>query len=413
MPRNSAVDSGGESNAPFLAQPSVESQPAVRLCQPCWIGPEAQAPVAKSAYPYWLKLLQTDRQGSIYLHPDLLLSQQVIPGRPPVVYAHWDSQQAAPRIDSLAALADKHVGRWFLPPILARLLPLRGRYLVGNQLLGANNDEALLAFTAALEKMFAAGEEDFLLVEELEQGSPLWDALVRAGQGSQLAFFIPSPPQPHWWIDFPVDAEAYWNKFSPKTRNTLRRNVRKFPSELMCYTAEADVPRFLEAAHQVSKNTWQAKRLGLRIRNTPEERSFLEILAALGTWRSYILEYDHQPVAFIWGLQWKGCYVYEEVGFDANYAGHSPGTVLLTKVVDDLLARDPPRCLDFGGGDAEYKQKFGNRQTMSGSFLLVRRHWRPLLALRLELLRRWTARSARAGLKWLNVWRYFRQAYRK
>src|SRR5207249_4733299 len=110
------------------------------------------------------------------------------------------------------------------------------------------------------------------------------------------------------------------------------------------------VDEFLDQAHRVSRQSWQAKRLGVRIRNTPEERAYYEFLASQGALRSYVLEHRGRPVAFEFGIQWNGRFVFEETGYDAAFAGHSPGTVLLFRILEDLIARDTPELLDFGYG---------------------------------------------------------------
>jgi CelD/BcsL family acetyltransferase involved in cellulose biosynthesis len=44
---------------------------------------------------------------------------------------------------------------------------------------------------------------------------------------------------------------------------------------------------------------------------------------------------------------------------------------LLLKLLEDLVAENTPQWLDFGGGDAEYKQVFGNHESQSGNVWLV------------------------------------------
>src|SRR5207253_9536540 len=97
---------------------------------------------------------------------------------------------------------------------------------------------------------------------------------------------------------------------------------------------------FLEKAHEISKHSWQTKRLGIRINSTLEQRNFLEFLASQGALRSYVLEQNGRPLAFELGVQWQGCFVLEETGYDSSYSSYSPGTVLLFRILQDLIARD-------------------------------------------------------------------------
>src|SRR5262249_52303843 len=167
---------------------------------------------------------------------------------------------------------------------------------------------------------------------------------------------------------------------------------------LICYREKEEVPLFLDKAHQVSLRTWQSKRLGLRIENSPEVRKFWEGVASLGAMRSYVLEQDGRPLAFMLGIQWKGRFVSEEIGYDQDYAAFAPGKVLHFRLLDDLIARDTPALLDFGSGDNEYKRVFGNQQTMSGPALLVRRAWRPMAVAWLSRVRHRVGQRLRGGL---------------
>ena len=49
---------------------------------------------------------------------------------------------------------------------------------------------------------------------------------------------------------------------------------------------------------------------------------------------------------------------------------------MLQQIVEDLLRHNSPKYLDFGGGDAEYKQQFANRESRSGTVWLVPPTWR-------------------------------------
>jgi CelD/BcsL family acetyltransferase involved in cellulose biosynthesis len=48
------------------------------------------------------------------------------------------------------------------------------------------------------------------------------------------------------------------------------------------------------------------------------------------------------------------------MGFNAHCAALSPGIVLMLLLVEDLFTHDPPRLIDFGSGDHEYKRSLGN-----------------------------------------------------
>jgi CelD/BcsL family acetyltransferase involved in cellulose biosynthesis len=119
------------------------------------------------------------------------------------------------------------------------------------------------------------------------------------------------------------------------------------------------------------------------------------------------------PVAFEFGTQWQGTYVAEETGYDRALAECSPGTVLLYRYLDDLISRDPPRRLDFGPGDGEYKRLVANRQTLSGGVLLLPHRLRSSLALVIFRSRSVVSGLLRTSLRRLGLLALFRAMYRK
>lgn len=94
-------------------------------------------------------------------------------------------------------------------------------------------------------------------------------------------------------------------------------------------------------------------------------------MASIGALRSYVLEHAGRPVAFVLGTQCGGRYRYEEAAYFQDLAAASPGTVLLFRIIEDLIERDTP-AQDFGAGDADYKRLFSTRAARSASVLLVR-----------------------------------------
>jgi hypothetical protein len=344
---------------------------------------------------------------SIYLHPDLVLNTGSSLTAPPWLYVHRTPDSAGGRrFDAIAALAAKtRLVR--LIPGLPGTIRLRERKLIFNQVLGGEDPESLRALIRQLTMACANGDADCLFFEDVEVGSTLWDALADAKEQPGVTLLYPAEPQAHWWIRFPERSEDYWKAFSHRTRNTFRRRQKKFSHTITCFQGPNEAGAFLDKAHEVSKKSWQSQKLGLRIRNGPEERSYWETIAAHGAMRSYLLEHEGNPCAFMLASQWNGCFLPEEIAYDPAHAAFAAGTVLLLGILQDLLARDTPRLLDFGFGDNEYKRVFGNEQRMSGPVLLVRRSWKVNTALRVSRfcgkVATWASRRMRSVgiLSWL------------
>jgi hypothetical protein len=97
-------------------------------------------------------------------------------------------------------------------------------------------------------------------------------------------------------------------------------------------------------------------------------------------------------------------FFYEILGYDPDLASHSPGLVLLVKLLEDLVATGEADILDFGAGDADYKRLFGTSSFEEVSMFLVRRRLYAQGAVRAERAFAWGTRRLgdaldRFGLK--------------
>lgn len=260
---------------------------------------------------------------------------------------------------------------------------LQGYRLAGNRFLQTDDrSDVLTALAQTALDQVQGSAADFLLVEDLDQPSPLAGALASVGAGT-FSQFAPQELQPRLRIELPPTADAYFSKFSSKTRSTFRRKLKKFGNSRLWRVIEPqDVARFLSDAHAISLQTWQSRRLGLRIRNDARELDQLSELARCGLLRSYVWYVNETPAAFLLGNQSAGTFHYEEVGYATEFARNSPGQMLLLQVLDDLFAANRPTWFDFGGGDAEYKRMFANHVTNSGTVWLLPPRFKPWLVTR-------------------------------
>jgi len=339
----------------------------------------------------WLQLLARDRRATVHLHPNLATNAESLGGHEPCVYSRWSADDER----TLASLAVAPITRKpfrMLPGLTKRL---RGQWLVGGRVLGADDQTECREFLRWSIAQMNGGRGDFMLLEDIAIGEPLWEAAQALRTTREITVLEHLRREPRWWIDFPAGTpKNYWDKFSKKTASNFRRRARKFEHKLVRYDRADQIDEFLKQAHDVTTKSWQWIQLRRGVHNDDRERRFLRLLAEHDAMRCYMLtSKDGQPIAFLLGYQWNGCYVYDKPGFDPAFTNESPGTVLLVKLIDDLIDHRPPRTLDFGPGLHEYKETFGNRQTLNGSLLLVRKAMRPGIVARLD---RWNyvARNA-------------------
>lgn len=355
-------------------------------------------------YWTWCGLFDRDPAARLPQHPDLLFAEAN--SETVLCSATQAGQVIAMGILAAKRMTLRQAGGFGFQTLL------HGFRLVGNRLLGTADETLTRRMLAACATFVREQHATFLLIEDLERHDPLF-AAAESLQRDGFRLFSPTGIQERLKIEFPPTPTDYWTKFSSKTRNTFRRKQKKIgATRLVRITEPGQIAEFLEAAHAISKRTWQSEKLGLRIHNNDAELRFFTLLAARQSLRSYVLFVDEKPVAFLIGTQHQGLFNYEEVGYDRDFADRSPGQVLLLQVLEELLSNNPPRVFDFGGGTADYKQLFATTASMSGNLWLVPPGGWPQLCLAYLRGCRWLDRTGRSVIKRLGATTLLRQLIR-
>jgi CelD/BcsL family acetyltransferase involved in cellulose biosynthesis len=121
-----------------------------------------------------------------------------------------------------------------------------------------------------------------------------------------------------------------------------------------------------------------------------------------GWLRVWMLYIDEQPVAFWWGITHAGVLGIGSPGYLPEFSKDRVGYYVLRRMLEDA-ANDPgTHAIDFGTGDADYKERFGDLRSEVSDVLLFARRPRPqavraLLVLQLRGLALGRASLARTG----------------
>ena len=211
---------------------------------------------------------------------------------------------------------------------------------------------------------------------------------LQSADESRNSFRVYSPFGRRPWhvIKLGASFDKYLQTKSAKTRSTLRRKVRLLEQtgavRFERYTRADDVAEFIAGISRVSRKTWQHRLLGQEYCDDDATQKKYHDLANRGLLRSYLLLHDDRPCAYVIGYQYRDVYYYADVGFDPALAAHSPGTVLLFLLLQDLHETDRPSVLNFGIGDACYKQRFGTDVGSDETVLVLRAGLRNRFAIR-------------------------------
>jgi hypothetical protein len=194
---------------------------------------------------------------------------------------------------------------------------------------------------------------------------------------------------PRYYTDTTGDFEAYLgSRFTSKSRNTLKRKVKKLGQrtggaiDLREYRRAEEIDEWHRVARGVSQATYQERLLR---RGLPEGERFLASLremAAGNRFRGYLLFDRERPIAYLsCPIVNGGAMIYDHVGHDPDYDRLSPGTVLLYLVLERAFADPQVRLFDFTEGEGDHKQRFATHEDVCADVYFFAPRPRNLLAI--------------------------------
>ena len=171
--------------------------------------------------------------------------------------------------------------------------------------------------------------------------------------------------QPHWRMAIPRTIDEFLLSKSKKHRKHLRQYQnaleRQFPKQIrMCtYQGSDDIEIAIQNAAAISKNSYQSG-LGVGFTDNTKKRQLIQVASEKGWFRGHILYLNDQPASFRFALCYNGVYYGDGIGFDPKWKQFRVGTILFLKVLEELCQNKEVAQYDFGFGDADYKQSYGD-----------------------------------------------------
>jgi hypothetical protein len=240
----------------------------------------------------------------------------------------------------------------------------------------------------------AAGEADVASLHSPELNS----SIFRCGRAL-----------PSWWCsDYSVrpqarrvrelsaDAGPFLCSLSQNERYQQRKRARNLANgfddhRIERFTRPTDVDQLMRDAEIIASKSYQ-RGLSVGFSNSATVRSRLLFEARKGWLQGYILYLDGQPSAFWIGSLRNGVFLSEYLSFDPACAKYAPGIYLILKVMEELQdePRHPPvRLVDFGIGDAPYKERLATHHWQESTVLIfaprLRAAWVNALRLSVEM----------------------------
>jgi Acetyltransferase (GNAT) domain len=223
----------------------------------------------------------------------------------------------------------------------------------------ASDAAALEALVGAVRSVLRGGQVDVAAVPALPVGSPLLAALGALGGPLQRQRFGRTTARRR--LVLPGSFEEYVASRSANTRWRIHRDARRVPAALGDLSVEvlrapAQLDRLFRDADQVASRTYQ-RAVGAGFADTPEQRELARLALERGWLRAHILYRAGAPIAFWLCSVYRGTMLVRTTGFDQAYAEHRVGIYLLLRVLEDAIADPEIAVVDFGQGDAAYKQQ--------------------------------------------------------
>lgn len=234
-------------------------------------------------------------------------------------------------------------------------------YLPG--LLGVfDNDEMSDAVVSCFKDVLTHGQADAVVFHLLAEGHPIWKALAGVKprplglrhQEWAIHRSLDLKPEPGFLVRGMRSKHRSWIKQKEKDLEAA------YPGQITWHwlaqnegldSLAVETDAVAQAAYQRGlsagflRHRLQLERMGLAAR-----RSELRVM---------LLKIGRLPAAFWLGQIRAGTFYSEATGYRPEFRKHEVGIQMSLRMMDELI-RERVRRLDFGLGDAHYKQRFGD-----------------------------------------------------
>jgi hypothetical protein len=249
------------------------------------------------------------------------------------------------------------------------------RLIYGGQL-GNLSEETARAAVQEVVHCLDRGEADVASFYLLRWDSPLCTVAQRM-PGLLSRDYLPVP-QKHWSMT--IGGTAEWQLgISRKVRKNQRwkKLVRDYSDRFKIdyLRGSGDLERMIPDMEEIAKKTYQ-RGLGTGFIDDAATRQRLRFEAEKGWLRIYILYLANRPCAFWSGTRYGDTFFSGDMGYDSADSQYSPGMFLIMKVIEGFQTyggNEGVSRIDWGLGDAEYKQDLSDQQWHESSLSI----WAP------------------------------------
>ena len=288
--------------------------------------------------------------------------------------------------------------------------------LVYGGLRGNASADNCAALVQELMKSLQAGVADLALWKQLDVQSPLYDCVLKQPRFALRDYS--GCLRDHWWLEnFPKGLEAFLSTLGRSQRSKLQRKYKKVLNhfadkvQVRSFRSVEDLPAAIADMESIASKTDKRKIFGDGFFDTPDIREHMAVAAGKGWLRLYILYLEDQPVAFWMGTVYDRCLQGDHTGYDPAWSEFSPGIFLFLNILEDLR-EEHIQSIDFGYGNTQLRQTFGNLRRVESRAQIYAPTWR---GVELNFSRTATCRAtdaAKAVVQWTQRMKLARKALR-
>jgi CelD/BcsL family acetyltransferase involved in cellulose biosynthesis len=239
--------------------------------------------------------------------------------------------------------------------------PMRCLTVVYGGILGQRDAESRSMLMTKLMEILKAGEADVVTFFHLPIDSDIY-RLVRLMPTLFCRDRFPVQ-ELHWKAFLPGSFDDFLRSRSKNTRHNTRRYTKRLVEKygdrlsVQCFTETRQVDQLFRDTVEVAQKTYQ-QGLGSTFVDDVRTRSQVKFLVDRKLLIAYVLYIDGRPCAFWNGIRYKETFFTWTTGYDPAFSGDRLGLFLLVKMIELLCVEPDIQAIDFGFGDAQYKQSF-------------------------------------------------------
>jgi hypothetical protein len=298
------------------------------------------------------------------------------------------------------------VGYWTIPSPRVRILEL-----IHGGLIGDIDTTLARAIKTHLNDLMRRAEVDAIRLHYGDVAHPLFREFCRLR--GPIARLLPIREVPHRRRIIDPSVPPYESKRANERREKRLRKVSGGDVRIERYDDARSLPELLANAELVARKSYQ-RGLGVGFSRNDAIQRRLELLAALGWLRAWVLYLQGKPAAFWIGTLREGCFLSDYLAYDSELSSLAPGSYLVTHVVTELQHNTPwVRSIDFGVGDAAYKQRIGTDVRMTAIVNVFAHTWRGICLSVIEATAGFVSLGGRATLNRIGSLDLFKRRQRQ